>query len=71
MDFFGMGAGEIILILVVAMIIFGPGKLIGISKSLGKMVYNLKKVSSDLTTQITKEIEEKDKEKKRSPQGKT
>ena len=70
MDFFGMGAGEIILILVVAMIIFGPGKLVSISKSLGKTVYNLKKASSDLTTQITKEIEQEDKGKKHSPQEK-
>jgi Tat protein translocase TatB subunit len=66
MDLFGIGTGEVLLIVVVALIIWGPGRIIEISRSLGKMVHNLKKAASDLTEQISKETEEQ--EKKRPPQ---
>ena len=62
MDFFGIGIGEILLILVVALIIWGPGRIVGIGRTLGKIVRALKKVTSDLTTQITSETEEQEKE---------
>ncbi len=58
MEFFGMGAGEIFLILVIALIIFGPARIVEIGRSLGKMIYNLRKATSDLTTRVTREIEE-------------
>ena len=61
MEIFGMGIWEILLIFVVAMIIWGPAKLVGIGKTLGKMVHNLKKSTSDLTNQISLEVEEKNK----------
>jgi TatA/E family protein of Tat protein translocase len=59
MEFFGMGTGEIFLILVVALIIWGPGRIVDVGRTLGKMMHNLKKATSDLTTQITSEMEEK------------
>ena len=66
MDLFGIGTGEILLIVVVALIIWGPGRIIEISRALGKMVHNFKKAAFDLTEQISKETEEQ--EKKRPPQ---
>lgn len=61
MDFLGMGMGEILLILIVALIIFGPGRIVEIGRTLGKTIRTLKKASSDLTTQLSKEFEvEKD-----------
>ncbi len=66
MDFLGMGTGEIVLILVVALIIWGPERITEIGRTLGKMVRTLKKATFDLTAQITKETEEQ--EKKRPPQ---
>jgi len=66
MDFFGMGFGEILLIMVLALIIWGPGRLTEIARGVGKMMHNIKKASSDLTTQITKELNEEEEEKKRS-----
>ncbi len=62
MEFFGMGILEILLILVVAMIIWGPGRIVDIGRTLGKMVHTLKKATFELTTQISKEMEEKEKE---------
>ncbi len=67
MDFLGMGMGEILLILVVALIIWGPGKIPEIAKTLGKTVRTLRKVSFDLTTQISKELEEEEKDSPSQP----
>ena len=66
MDLFGIGTEEVLLIVVVALIIWGPGRIIEISRALGKMVHNFKKAAFDLTEQISKETEEQ--EKKRPPQ---
>jgi len=60
MDFFGVGPMEILLILVVALIIFGPGKLPEIGRVMGRAMRTLKKASFDLTAQVTKEIEGKE-----------
>jgi len=57
MGFSGIGTGEILLVLIVALIIWGPGKLPEIARTLGKAVRTLKKASFDLTTSLTKEIE--------------
>ena len=64
MGFLDMGAGEIILILVVALIIWGPGKIPEIARTMGRVMYNLRKATFDLTTVVTKEI---DREEKSSP----
>jgi len=61
MEFFGMGVGEVLLVLVIALIIWGPGRVVDVGRTLGKMMHNLKKATSDLTTQITSETEEKKK----------
>lgn len=57
MDLFGIGFGEIVLILVVALVIFGPGRIVEIGLKLGKIARTLRKVTYDLTTQVTKELE--------------
>jgi len=54
--------GEILLILILALVIWGPGRIVEIGRTLGKIVHNLKKATFDLTTQITKETEEQDEE---------
>ncbi len=58
MGFFGIGTGEIFLIIVVALIIWGPGRLPEIARTLGKTVRALKKATFDLTAEVTKEIDE-------------
>ncbi len=62
MDFFGMGMGEIILILVIALIILGPGRIPEIARTLGRTVRALRKASFDLTAQISKELEGEEKD---------
>lgn len=62
MDLFGMGMGEILLILVVALIVWGPGRIVEIGKTLGKAARALRKASFDLTTQLSKELEGEEKD---------
>jgi sec-independent protein translocase protein TatA len=57
MDFFGIGFGEVVLILVLALIVFGPGRLPEIARTIGRFSRNLKRMSSDFTTALTKEID--------------
>lgn len=62
MRFFDMGPLEILLILVVALIIWGPEKIPEIARTLGRIIRALRKATFDFTTAVTKEInlEEKD-----------
>ncbi len=62
MDFFGIGMGEVLLILIIALIIWGPGRVIEIGRTLGKIVRTLRKASSDLTAQVTRELEKEEKD---------
>lgn len=47
----GLGAPELILILIIALVIFGPGKLPEIGKSVGKALNEFKRASKDLTNE--------------------
>ena len=62
MNFLDMGIMEIVLILVVALIIWGPGKIPEIARNLGKYMNAMKKMSFDLTTQVKKELELEEKQ---------
>ena len=64
MDFFGIGAGEVLLIIALALIIWGPHKLPGIARTMGKTVRALKKATYDLTSEVTKEIDNIDSKEK-------
>lgn len=57
MGIFDMGIWEILLIIVVALIIWGPNKIPEIARTVGKAVGTLKKASQDLTTEIKKELD--------------
>ncbi len=59
MGIFGIGIGEILLVLVFSLIIWGPGRMVEIARTLGKLAHTLKKVTSDFTATVTKEIDGK------------
>jgi Sec-independent protein translocase protein TatA len=69
MDFFSqIGTQEILMILLVAIIVIGPNKIVEFGQSAGKMTRNLKKVTTDMTINLEKELEEdKKKDAKASP----
>jgi Tat protein translocase TatB subunit len=57
MGFSGIGIWEILLILIVALIVLGPGKLPEIARTLGKTLRAIKKASADLTTAVSRELD--------------
>ena len=57
MGFLGIGTWEILLILILALIILGPGKLTEFARTLGRTVRAIRKASADLTTAVTRELE--------------
>src|SRR5215216_6631122 len=60
MNLFGMGSWEIGLILIVALIIFGPGKLPEVAGQVGKAVRDFRRITSDLTGEFERQTGVKD-----------
>lgn len=58
MSFFGMGSMEIVAIMVIALIIFGPGKLPEIAGQIGKGVRDFRRMTRDLTSEFQESIED-------------
>jgi sec-independent protein translocase protein TatA len=64
--------GELLLILLVAFLVFGPKRLPDLAKALGKLVYEIREGMRNATVEIKKEYEdlEKHKEGAAAPAGK-
>lgn len=56
MNFLGIGPGELMLIMVMALIIFGPGKMPEIGAGLGKAIREFRRTTSEITEQFTREM---------------
>jgi len=63
MNFLGMGPMELMLILVLALIVFGPGKLPEIAGQVGKVVRDFRRTTAELSGEFSRtlslEIEER------------
>ena len=56
-----LGGPELFLILVIALIVFGPTRLPDIGKSMGKMLAEFRKASNDLKRTLEEEVEQEKK----------
>ncbi|MGE5552849.1 MAG: twin-arginine translocase TatA/TatE family subunit [Betaproteobacteria bacterium] len=58
---FNLGIPELIIILVLALIIFGPGKLPDVGRAIGKSINEFKKASKEITEEVTGKDEKEEK----------
>ena len=59
-----IGGPEMVVILIVALLIFGPRRLPDLARSLGKGLSELRRTSTDLRRTLEREIHQEDQEKK-------
>ena len=52
---FGLGLPELLLILVIGLVFFGPGKLPDVGKAIGKSMLEFKTALNDVKPEITEE----------------
>ncbi len=57
MNFLGAGPGELLLIAVIALIVFGPGKLPEIMGQIGKVIRDFQRVSAQLNAEFTQTLQ--------------
>ena len=69
--FGSIGMPELVIILVIALIIFGPRKLPELGKSLGKSINEFKKASTELQNTLEKEIQLEEQKEKDEVRAKT
>ena len=55
MNIFGLGLPELLLILVIGLVFFGPGKLPDVGKAIGKSMREFKTALNDVKPEITEE----------------
>ena len=56
----GIGMQELIIIFIMGLIIFGPGKLPELGRTLGKAIREFRRVSNDVMDEIDKPIQKKE-----------
>jgi len=62
--FFDFGSGEIFLVVLAIILVFGPSKIPEIARGLGKFINEVKRASEDIKTEINKESDRQEREKK-------
>ena len=70
MNIFGVGLPEVTVILVLALLIFGPKKLPELGKQLGKTLQSLKNASNEFQNELTKAVNETENIKTNNMSGK-
>ncbi len=66
----GVGLWEILLILIIALMAFGPGKMVEIARQMGKVFHQIRNFSQNLKTELTKEIDTTEEKEKHNREDK-
>ena len=56
MNILGIGPAEFLLICIIALIVFGPGRLPELARTLGKAMRELRRMSLEVTAEFAKEL---------------
>lgn len=56
MNFLGMGPAELIVIIIIALIVLGPGKLPEVARAVGKTMRDLRAISDGFQNELRKEM---------------
>ncbi len=56
MEFLGISFWEFLLIVVVILVVLGPSRIPGIMRTLGTIVRKIRKITSELTASVAREI---------------
>ena len=67
-----IGTQEILMIILVAVLVVGPNRIVEVSRTMGKVMRAIRKTTMDLSSAVTKELEleEKDKHPPADPETK-
>jgi sec-independent protein translocase protein TatB len=60
MGFLGIGAPEMLIIVVIALVIFGPNRLPEVAGQVGKVVRDIRRMTGELTSELEKNADLKD-----------
>lgn len=60
MDFLGVGPMEILVIVIIILIVFGPNRLPEMARTIGKAMKDVKNATSDLGKSLSSELEEEE-----------
>jgi sec-independent protein translocase protein TatB len=69
MNFLGMGPMELMVILVLALIVFGPGKLPEIAGQVGRVVRDFRRMTGDLSSEFNRTLSLEIEERKAAESG--
>lgn len=64
MDFMSVGTAEILMIILVALLVVGPTKVVEMARTLGKVARSIRSASADLTSAVTRELDLEEREKR-------
>ena len=67
MNFMGIGPWELILILIIALLVFGPRRLPEIGRALGKTVAEFRRMSQELTADMAQELKTEPQREEEAP----
>ena len=56
MNILGIGPAELIVVFIIALIVFGPGRLPELARTLGKAMRELRRMSLEVTAEFVKEL---------------
>ena len=57
MNLFGIGPAELIVILLIAVLVFGPDKVPEAARKAGRWYADFRRITQDMTTQVTRQLD--------------